>query len=235
MSARVRNCWPTGVRLPLIPKGCRATLDRTGTDHSPLAGTWSISGHPDPGRPGRCPPERHGPPAPLPVGRTQTTGAEGCRGPDVGPREGASPGAPVGCPGRDPQDAAGDAADAVTALEPARATRDSPATAARASPAVGNGLVYFLGCPRKKGPGNRVLQCEDFLRRGPAPPSGVHPSSFRRYRTGLSPRPSSGGEGVIAMITSPNLSLVPTPAELAGEVRQDADARPAHLGATRPD
>jgi hypothetical protein len=37
------------------------------------------------------------------------------------------------------------------------------------------------------------------------------------------------------MITSPNLSLVPTPAELAGEVRQDADARPAHLGATRPD
>jgi hypothetical protein len=37
------------------------------------------------------------------------------------------------------------------------------------------------------------------------------------------------------MTTNPNPSLVLTPAELAGDVRQDADARPAHLGATRPD
>jgi hypothetical protein len=35
--------------------------------------------------------------------------------------------------------------------------------------------------------------------------------------------------------TNPNLSLVLTPAELAREVRQDADARSARLGTADPD
>lgn len=185
LSARVRNCWPTGVRLPLIPKECRATLDRTGSTARLLPGQVD-SVTPTPGD-GGVPPECHGPPAPLPVGRTQTTDSRGVpQGLTSAPRRGVA----TGRRGRTRRARRAKPRDAVTALAPARVTRDPPATAARASSPVGNGLVYFLGRPRRTGLEDRVRQCEDSSRRGPRRRLVSTVRTSAGTPTGLSPRPA---------------------------------------------
>jgi hypothetical protein len=55
LSASVRNGWPTGVRLPLICKGSRATLDRTGSTAHRLRGqVGPVAPTPATGRPARA-------------------------------------------------------------------------------------------------------------------------------------------------------------------------------------